>query len=516
MYKVMLVDNEATILEGLTNIINWQQLDCSIAAQAHNGQEALEIQQKAPVDIIVTDIRMPVMDGLELCKRMQTLDPHVQTIIITGFPDFEYAKKAISYSVCDFILKPTDPETLTAAVQKAIKILKAQQGSQKAQDNYLQLKQMAVLNELLLNQQHSTIYYIHKLAEAEILLDSYYVLSLGFPDSVDFSSLDKQIADIRSAIQNKWSVTEHYLRPGDNRYYDILCTDDVSLIGKISSEIVLEVDNDSNYSVTIGISNFHSSAFDLLAASTEADEARQFAAIYSNHTPVMYYANLPRIDSATQEELLKRCRYVETALDNHSEEMLQKNMDLLFQYMSEQNLSYFSMSQIAKLLYHYGHNMLNSYLFYDSSVYKFQGATKAFNEDAEKLRDYITDYLLGVLQQIKQSAGSDDSIIQSICSYINLNLADDLSLNQLAEKSHLSTSYFSRLFKKKVGVNLSSYILTRRIAMAQKLLLTTDKKIYEIGEAIGINDPVYFSRIFKKETGQKPKEYREAPNGLSK
>ena len=66
MYKVMLVDNEATILEGLTNIINWQQLDCSIAAQAHNGQEALEIQQKAPVDIIVTDIRMPVMAG---CSR---------------------------------------------------------------------------------------------------------------------------------------------------------------------------------------------------------------------------------------------------------------------------------------------------------------------------------------------------------------------------------------------------------------------------------------------------------------
>ena len=105
-----------------------------------------------------------------------------------------------------------------------------------------------------------------------------------------------------------------------------------------------------------------------------------------------------------------------------------------------------------------------------------------------------------------------DSIIYEVKQYIDENYSANLSLDALAAQVHLSPSYFSKLFKREIGENLSTYILQTRIEQAKFLLRTTDKKAYEIAEAVGIFDPVYFSKIFKKVTGLKPKEYRDHPD----
>ena len=116
------------------------------------------------------------------------------------------------------------------------------------------------------------------------------------------------------------------------------------------------------------------------------------------------------------------------------------------------------------------------------------------------------------LLRISRTPGNIDSIIYEVKQYIDENYSASLSLDALAAQVHLSPSYFSKLFKREMGENLSTYILHTRIERARFLLRTTDKKAYEIAEAVGIYDPVYFSKIFKKVTGMKPKEYRDRPD----
>ena len=127
---------------------------------------------------------------------------------------------------------------------------------------------------------------------------------------------------------------------------------------------------------------------------------------------------------------------------------------------------------------------------------------------------YSSQYgvLMETLAQISRTPENIDSIIYEVKQYIDQNYHLSLSLDGLASRVHLSPSYFSKLFKREMGENLSTYIMNTRIERAKLLLRTTDKKAYEIAEAVGIYDPVYFSKIFKKAVGLKPKEYRERPD----
>ena len=119
----MLVDNEPIIPRGLMQLIDWRGHGCRVMAVARDGADAVRQIQEFPPDIVITDIRMPEMDGLQLCAWVREHAPGIQLILLTGFPDFEYAQQAIQYQVVDFVLKPTTEEALAAAVDKACRQL---------------------------------------------------------------------------------------------------------------------------------------------------------------------------------------------------------------------------------------------------------------------------------------------------------------------------------------------------------------------------------------------------------
>lgn len=119
MLKVMIVDNESAIRKGLVHCIHWGDLGCEIAAQADDGMMALEQIPVIQPNIVISDIRMPGMDGLELAEIIARDHPGIKVIILTGYPDFAYAQRAIQYHVVDFVLKPMTVENLTNAIEKA-------------------------------------------------------------------------------------------------------------------------------------------------------------------------------------------------------------------------------------------------------------------------------------------------------------------------------------------------------------------------------------------------------------
>lgn len=161
MYSVMLVDNEPIIPKGLMKLIDWRSCDCQISAVARDGIDAVrQIREQAP-DILITDIRMPEMDGLQLCAWVREHCPRTQIILLTGFPDFEYAQQAIQYQVAAFVLKPTTEDALTEALNKACRLLE-KDGSAAAEQRNLLLEQQLLLGEMIFhNRQHEVRIPVH-------------------------------------------------------------------------------------------------------------------------------------------------------------------------------------------------------------------------------------------------------------------------------------------------------------------------------------------------------------------
>ena len=185
MINVMIVDNESAIRKGMLHFIQWTSLGCEIAAQAGDGQAALDLIPAVKPDLIISDIRMPGMDGLELASRIYQEYPDIKVIILTGYPDFKYAQRAIQSHVVDFVLKPVSVENLTRAVEKAkAEIEKAksrytlqQELVHRSQDN-LELQRTLFLNELIHHLNNSQIYAINRSAQLGMDLSNYYVLKL--------------------------------------------------------------------------------------------------------------------------------------------------------------------------------------------------------------------------------------------------------------------------------------------------------------------------------------------------
>ena len=507
-YTVMLVDNEPAIPRGLMRLIDWKAHNCYVRSIANDGADAVRQILEAPPDILITDIRMPEMDGLQLCGWVREHYPDTQLILLTGFPDFEYAQQAIQYEVADFVLKPTTEEALSAAVDKACQRLQKDSGLQKG----LLLEQQALLGELIFQSRHSMLYILNKLNDLHIVLPSYYVLSL---EVVFQGTLEECTAVLQQAQDILLSCcrghTVFLVPKSDSCCYAVLALPEEVDPADICTAAVEAVDGRTDFLLTIGISRCHKNPLNMQRAAQEADDAQKFA-LYSSQPSVMRCEDLPKLSEDTANALLGRLRLVESALESHSADAALKNMEDLFQLMRTEKIPFSSAYQIALLLQNFCVSLLLSHNLSAGRLAELPALDGGSMESLEALEGGMRDCVTGTLAQIGRAQENIDSIIYEVKQYIDQNYSASLSLDALAAMVHLSPSYFSKLFKREMGENLSTYILNTRIEHAKFLLRTTDKKAYEIAEAVGIYDPVYFSKIFKKATGLKPKEYRERPD----
>ena len=503
-YSVMLVDNEPVIQRGLMQLIDWKALGCYVRSIAYDGADAVRQIQESPPDIVITDIRMPEMDGLQLCAWVREHCPDIQLILCTGFPDFEYAQQAIQYEVADFVLKPTTEEGLSAAVKKACQRLQKDSGIQKRS---LLLEQQALLGELIFKSRHSMLYILNRLNDLHITLSSYYVLSL---EVVFQGPLEEGTAMLQQAQDIFLSCCEGqtvYLVPkSDLCSYAVLPLPEDADPLALCTAAVEAVDGSTDFLLTIGISRCHKNPLNMRKAAQEADDAQKFL-LSSSQPSVMRCQDLPRLSEETTNLLLEKLRLVESALENRSGDTAMKHLGGLFQVLRA--IPFSSAYQIALLLKNFCISLL---LSHDLSPDRLAEMPDLDGGSMESLESGLRDYLTSTLAQMGRAPENIDSIIYEVKQYIDQNYSASLSLDALAAMVHLSPTYFSKLFKREMGENLSTYILNTRIEHAKLLLRTTDKKAYEIAEAVGIYDPVYFSKIFKKAVGRKPKEYRERPD----
>lgn len=513
---VMIVDNEASIRKGLAACVPWEDLGCRLAAQAGDGIEALEMLAQNRVDIVVSDIRMPGMDGLALAESIARQYPETRVILLTGYPDFDYAQKAIACGVVDFVLKPLSLDNLKRALERAKRLIVKEQShletygllaSQSEQN--LALQRSLFLNELIHSAGLSILYTMNRLAQLRLNLESYFVLRImvSNPAAEDNEDIRTLLDEAQALIMKLLAPdTAVFIPRSDHTGYIVVCTEDAMALAAKCREAAEITRGLLYYTLSIGVSRKFSGPLSMPQAAQEARQAQEFA---TRDAEVICFGEIPNANREELSDIVEYLKALRSAVDNpaYAEELLEK----AFAAARRTGAAMETARSIAAFVYNFWAGML----FERDAERSIDGSLPTLESilntgAGEDMENSLLLFMRQVSARILENSACDGELIGQVTAYIEQRYAEELSLERLADMAHMSPSYFSRLFKKETGRNLSVYIQSLRIEKAKALLAATQLKSYEVAERVGIPDPVYFSRLFKKVTGVKPKDYRKA------
>ncbi|MBJ6360756.1 helix-turn-helix domain-containing protein [Paenibacillus sp. GCM10012307] len=524
MFKVLIVEDEMLVRVGLTNSIAWSKYDMEVIADVSNGREALAIYMNEKPDLIVTDLKMPVMDGLELISTIRSKDVDTKILILSCIDDFEYARKAANLKVSGYILKLTmTMEEIEGTLEEIRKELVAHSYSFKPpvqQQLSLDLLKEKVLKDYLFYGVYSedemgTIMQqfeppIHTGPIAVAILETYQYdrLHERFDDDrgklIQFSILNI-LNEIM--VNHGGGIAYHDQK---NRYLMIFsflshhsAETNRSRLTAVFDNIQKAMHSYFNVPVFISVSatgeGFHS------MRRFYQECTRMLNDRYFSHTAIITSVENRIIGEPKFKKLIanscnKWALLGESYYKNLQEttfhalkQPLQDEGDWkqVFIHLMEWTRAYLAIpdDQAALMELSGTERILVSPTIYDSIQ-----AWENYLEETAKLKHMIKSVTKEVAEAVK---------------YIQMRYDQDITLKEISELVNLSPNYLSLLFKKNMGRNLIEYLTDYRIEKAKELLQKTNLKTYEIAENVGFSDSAYFSRIFKKVTGISPLEFRK-------
>jgi two-component system response regulator YesN len=468
---------------------------------------------------------MPKMNGIDLAKYIYEYHSDIKVIILTGYSDFSYAQSAIQYNVCGFVLKPTSTEKIFEAITKAKNIISKERIHKNKIDD-LESKLSHHQSEM---QQHflldvlSNIYtdpkiIREKMNSLHISLQNYcsIVTQIHTANHYDAEKEKHYIWTLKNCISEAFKDKLHYsVIVNNSEICTFVCFNESNHMQNLQhvvescSEMIDMANTFLDFEIHGGIGLFHQNPSNITTAYTEACQAlsNQF---YSNTENIFIYSSIPdhlnAADTKIMNESIEQIIYL---IENSNWIEVDKKLRSLFRHLKNsmypiktvKNSSILLYSFITKSLLH--HVPSKKELEHTKNIYtKIHGSQSI--DDLYK----ILSTTIHSASDITVSESSTSEIVKKVTSYIQQHFNENISLSSIAETMHVNSSYLSRLFKKETNNTLTVAITKIRMEKAKELLLTTDKKIYEIANAVGIEDATYFSQLFKKYTGLNPKEYK--------
>lgn len=534
--KVFLVEDEMVIRRGIKNSIDWEKEGYIFCGEASDGELAYPMIIKEKPDILITDIRMPFMDGLELCKLVKKELPNIKILILSGYDEFDYAKEAIRLGVTEYLLKPISSGKLLEALNGVSESIRREK-----EDKDLVRKYMEEMRE---NTEHEKQKFFEQMIagnlsmadaletgkkyEMNLSAGMYNLLLFRFTLGKENRKSGELLGEAEYAIEKLTERLEYVFefQRGVEGWAFLLMADNEEQMSERVKELSKDLEEImKNYSTIAyfgGIGQPVARLRELEESFREAERAlaARFTMELNRIISVEDIRMAQNVDTLDDIEIMsfgeieKTRTMLEKFLNNGAEDEIDEFVDVYINELPEENLKSVLMRQYI---------IMDAYIVMMSFCEKIEGIEGEMQAQSEELKnsmktiqtlEEIKNYIrmllkkiIGVRDTISGRRYSD--IIEIAKDQIRKTyMSDEISLNTIAAEVGMSPSYFSSIFSKEMGKTFVEYLTEIRMDRAKELLMCSSMKTSEIGYEVGYKDPHYFSYIFKKTQNCTPKEFR--------
>ena len=548
MYKLILAEDEEDVREGIIAQIDWEKYGFEVVDQAENGREAAESIDRLLPDVVVTDIQMPFMNGLQLAEWIRSRHPNTKIIILTGYDEFEYAQKAIKLQIDEYILKPFSSQELIDVLLKVRSTIEAEIAEKEnvfvLSEHYR--KSLPVLREQFLSSLVSRRLRAAEIAEksAEYGINLSGELFQSSVISIDYIRSDRAsgapearpvslrdtgdrnlqlfaVLNIADEICQKHSFGKVFIHRDDVVLLSVSQEPDESEITSRTFAILEEIrQNVQRYlklTVTAGAGTVCRLPSMLFNSFGDALQALDYRLILGNNRVIWIEdvesrsSQMLAYDELTQQSLIRTIKL-------GTVQELREVVDELFGgldagQVSTQDYQIFLLEIITSIMRVAKESGSETNDFIGSGISSLTEINKFNNMgEAKQWVIAVCSRLMDSIALERQS--SYKQLIDQAKEYIRSHYEEsDISIGKVCQHLHISTGYFSSIFKKEMKMTFVSYLLQIRLEAAKEMLRSTELKAFEIAEKIGFADPNYFSFCFRKKYGQSPKEYKNSSRG---
>jgi len=541
MYNLLIVDDQPDLVEDLATNLPWETIQIGHVYRAYSAGEALNILKASPIDIVITDIRMPGLSGLDLIESIRDTWSDIKCILLSGYNDFEYAQRALQNQASDYLLKPVDDDELLSSVKRAISVLEErwlevsshQQAMASLQHN-LPILRTHLLESLLLQNRSDKEPLSEQLTTLKlpINLGSTYCMLLLRMEDYFYEQSQRDISLLQYAVCNiaedlflddydLWYMQDRYdyfvflIFPKQNTTdpskKDMM---DIEIIEQKSAQLQHYVKLYLKGTISVVISeqgifpqSVHTTYDELLnSIRHRIGEERDFLlTVYQQGEKTEGEANFLHHLYAPPllNHLLETGQWeaIEHKLDHIYEELESQNEES-YEYILE---TYYGIVSALSYAIHKNRIRLSDML---GSEFNQLSTTPSFHTIVQ-LKAWVQESIAAFKQNLaSRNQDSKVNIIQQVQRFIALNLAT-ASLQSIADYVYLNPSYLSKLYKLETGEGISDYLSRLKLETAAHLLRTSNEKIYEIAGKVGYAKTSYFIKVFKNSYNLTPQEFRD-------
>jgi two-component system response regulator YesN len=488
MYNVLIVDDEPWIANGIKKLVDWESLGFTVVGEAFDGIAALEFIENNKPDVVISDIRMPGLDGIELLEQINLKKLDIKVILVSGYAEFDLAQKAVRFGAFDYLLKQIDKNKLFVALTRLEKVLtKNRKGSGRG-DTLLE-----DLFEILNPDSRVKIGDFMRSRGVNTRFPHYRLISCIFPagympDSREEILTNNELCLIRMRTGlNKLTMLVNY---NDNEHPEFL---DDFVMSHISG------------AESIGVSSVHTNSVTISKMFLESDIALYSELLISGDKVREYKtADLSKVFSKTALD-------IETAIKEHKIDCIYKHLGELRKEFKSGGLQ---IDQIAAIYNHVAALLCKYYpkANYEVEIeyvdyYRIINHYGSIDQLMDDLKIYI-EKKISILNPIP------NEFVKRILDFIDANYMQNIMLIDLSQKFNISMGYLSMLIKKETGRNYSEHIIMKRLNLAKELLKDEKLTINDVVQRIGYTDYYYFNKLFKKYMGITPGKYKKDLNSI--
>lgn len=516
-YKLLIADDEYWVRKKLASLLDWDSFGIQCLEPAKDGQETLDRVRTEKPDILVTDINMPFLNGVELLQKVHQEHPEIVSFVVSGYDDFEYVRGSFLSGGIHYLLKPVSREDLEHAISKALDIINAREDSVRKVTKAASLLRDTEFSQLVRDRETTALptgsmdkyLGMDHMALMLIKIHNLHAVTLQYDHDMSLYS-----CTVKQDIQKLWGREEliifnHIYRPGE---FMIIAEMPPARMEALAGQIRDYFGKYPEVSLTISMTD-NSYSIDRIHAAYREAVSGLLAREFGKSSQILFAsaaAVTAQPPGKVEPDALKQ---IEKHLQSGNRQAL---LRMLLEDSGLSACQGWPYARVLRMAKEIGMVLSQFAMKYrpERTLADMDSLTENIVKAVETLDiQNICDAVRAAAEFLvpdrrEYPADTTRQIIRQAAAYIDENYFEDLNLSTMAEKFNVESSYFSRMFRQEMGENLILYITRKRIEKAKTYIANADINLTEIAFMVGYNDYSYFNRVFKKNTGMSPREYR--------